>query len=335
MNTNTVSVRLTKHASKTDVPVLLIFFARPEIFVKVFDQVKKARPSKLFLYQDGPRENNPGDAEKIRNCRNIAEAIDWECEVHKFYQSKNVGCDPSEFIAQKWAFSMVDRCIVLEEDDVPAQSFFPFCAELLERFKDDVRINMICGMNHLGVSKENPHDYLFSVTGAIWGWASWKRVIDTWDEHYSFLDDHYAMRLLANLPPKHHDLGSFIRTAIQHRRSGKAYYETIFGASYLLNSRLNIVPTRNMISNIGIGADATHGSASLDVLPAGIRRVFNMKTHEIEFPLNHPKYVIADTEHAEGVFRIMGRGHPLVCRYRALMGRALRFKKKIKALFGL
>ena len=35
------------------------------------------------------------------------------------YQTKNQGCDPSEYLSQKWAFSIVDKCIVLEDDDVP------------------------------------------------------------------------------------------------------------------------------------------------------------------------------------------------------------------------
>ena len=35
-----------------DVAVLILFFNRPEPLKAVFSQVKKARPSKLFLYQD-------------------------------------------------------------------------------------------------------------------------------------------------------------------------------------------------------------------------------------------------------------------------------------------
>ena len=151
------------YKSNIDVPVLLIFFNRPETFSKVFEQVKKARPSKLFLYQDGARLNRPADKENVAKCRAIAEEIDWECDVHRLYQEENKGCDPSEFIAIKWAFSMVDACIVLEDDDVPSQSFFPFCKELLEKYKNDERINMICGMNINGITENVTSDYLFSV----------------------------------------------------------------------------------------------------------------------------------------------------------------------------
>lgn len=317
-----------------DVPVLLIFFARPEIFAKMFEQIKTARPRMLFLYQDGPRENHPEDCENIRKCRAIAEDVDWDCDVHKLYQPKNVGCDPSEFIAQKWAFSLVDRCIVLEDDDVPAQSFFPFCAELLEKYKNDERISMICGMNHLGISEGNPYDYLFSTSGAICGWASWKRVVDTWEEHYDFLDDEYALRLLRNLPRHLCKDEGYIQRATEHRREGKAYYESIFGSNMRLYSGLTIVPTKNMISNIGFGVGSVH-TGSLDIMPKAVRKIFYMKTHEINFPMKHPKYIICDMEHVKKVFRILGFGHPFVGRYRGWECRYLRYKLEVKRLLGL
>ena len=49
---------MMKQASKIDVAVLILFFNRPEHLKKVFEEVRKARPSRLFLYQDGPRSEN-------------------------------------------------------------------------------------------------------------------------------------------------------------------------------------------------------------------------------------------------------------------------------------
>ena len=99
-----------------DVSVLILFFNRPKLLAQVFEQVKKARPARLFLYQDGPRGER--DMPGIEACRKVVADIDWECEVHHNYQEKNYGCDPSEYMAQKWAFSLSDKCIVLEDDDV-------------------------------------------------------------------------------------------------------------------------------------------------------------------------------------------------------------------------
>ena len=180
------------HPAKIDVAVLLLFFNRPSTFRLVFDEVRKARPSRLFLYQDGPRSDK--DLQGIAECRAIAEQIDWECDVHRMYQEKNVGCDPSEYISQKWAFSIVDKCIVLEDDDQPSQAFFPFCKEMLDRYEHDDRISMVAGFNVDEVTPGVPYSYFFTSVCSIWGWASWRRVIDKWDGSYSFLDDEFACR---------------------------------------------------------------------------------------------------------------------------------------------
>lgn len=304
---------------KIDVPVLLIFFNRPGCFAQVFEQVKKARPSKLFLYQDGARNGNEKDKIGVAKCREIAEDIDWECEVYRLYQKQNFGCDPSEYIAQKWAFDHVDRCIILEDDDVPTQSFFLFCKELLERYKGDERVNMICGMNNLE-SFNTPYSYLFTETGSIWGWATWKRVVDEWESQYDFLQDHYNKQCLARyLENAGFDVKSKFKTWQSERDSGVEHYETILGSSQFLHHRLNIVPAKNMIINVGNTPEgSTHSMNNLDAIPRGLRRIYTMKAYEIEFPLKHPQYMINDVEFQRQLFRIMGVGHPYVQLYRRI-----------------
>lgn len=306
-----------------DVPVLLIFFTRAETFSQVFEQVKVARPSKLYLYQDGPRAGRPDDLKKIEECRRIAENIDWNCEVHTFYQEKNKGCDPSEFIAIKWAFSFEEKCIVLEDDDVPSQSFFPYCKELLDKYENDDRINMICGMNLCGVSENVTSSYLFSRCSSIWGWASWRRVVDAWEGDYSFLDDQETMTLLQdNLDHNYHvPFHSLTDYAAGHRKTGREHYESILSCNRNLYSRLNIIPKYNLITNIGIMADSTHNVGDIRLLPKGIRRVFNMKRYEIDFPLVHPRYMVENYCHAEQHMRILAIRHPWVRRYRTIEAR--------------
>ena len=116
----------------------------------MFEQVKKARPRVLLLWQDGPREGREEDVKNILECRKIADEIDWECEVHKNYHEKNMGCDPSTHLSHKWAFSLVDKCIILEDDIVPSQSFFRFCKELLDKYEYDTRVDRICGQTLYG-----------------------------------------------------------------------------------------------------------------------------------------------------------------------------------------
>lgn len=302
--------------AKIDVAVLILFFNRPETLEKVFEQVRIARPSKLYLFQDGAREGREDDVINIQKCREIVSDIDWECEVHRHYCERNNGCDPSGYLSRKWMFQMEEMGIILEDDIVPNQSFFVFCKELLEKYKDDQRINMICGMNNCEVTEHCPHDYLFSTSGSIWGWATWKRIIDEWSEHIDFVDDEYAVRLFNDMYKGKRETKKYIDRCRECNETGVAYFEYIQNGNALPRNRLNIIPKKNMISNIGFTGESTHGAAKYELLPKGIRRIFNMKTYEYEFPLNHPKFMMEDMEFLRKINRVMGEGYPLVRLYR-------------------
>ncbi len=295
-----------------DVAVLINFFTRPDHLERLFAQLRQARPSVLFLYQDGPRSE--ADMAGIMACRRVVdEAIDWECTVHRKYQERNYGVDPSGYIAQRWAFSVVDKCIVLEDDDVPAVSWFAFCKTLLDRYEHDERIGMITAFNPEEITPAVSADYFFSSNFSIWGWASWRRVIDTWQGDYAFMDEEETMadlRAVAKEKGLHDGLLGMMPV---HRASGKAHYESIFYSALLLNSQLAIVPTRNMLNNNGVTPDATHFSGSLATLPRGYRRIFTMKRHELDVAkMKHPRYVIDHLAYRHSVYRIMAWRHPWI-----------------------
>lgn len=284
-----------KFSSEVDVAVLLLFFTRTEITCRTFEQIRKARPSRLYLYQDGPRVGHLDDKKNINACRNAIEsAIDWDCEVHKLYQTDNLGCDPSEFIAQKWMFETETKGIIIEDDDVMAVSFFTYCKELLDMYEFDNRINIICGMNHLGIYEECPYDYFFSHGGgSIWGWATWKRVVEQWDSKYELLNEPYFCKLLEKR------LGNplynqWIDTCKMHIKSGREHYESILALTDFKNGGYNIVPKKNMTCNIGVSADATHCIDDIRTLPKKVRCQMYMETFEIKFPLVHPKFIMDD-----------------------------------------
>lgn len=299
---------------KLETPVLMIFFNRPEQFEKVFNAVRQASPRILYLYQDGARKNK-NDEYGINKCREILKKIDWDCEVHNWFRKENCGCDPSEYLSQKWVFSEVEKCIVLEDDDVPNQSFFLFCEDMLNKYENDERVNIICGMNHLGEYNKNNSDYFFSTICSIWGWASWSRVVNKWTSYYEFIQDSHTISNLKFLDRNTH-IREVLTASEKHCKSGIAYYETILASDMFLNHRLNIIPSKNLISNIGIAASSTHSADSIKKLPHGIRRVFNMSTYELDFPLQEPKYMVEDIVYQKKVKRILGWGHPLVKIYR-------------------
>ncbi len=278
---------------KTDVAVLCIFFARPEQFKQSFETVRRARPRTLLLWQDGPRKGRPDDVENIKKCREIADNIDWECEVHRKYHEENMGCDPSTHLSHKWAFSIVDKCIILEDDVVPSDAFFLFCKELLDKYENDTRIDRICGQTLYGGIPDDRYSYFFGRSGSSIGWASWRRVAESWESDYAFLHDPYYLNL-AKHRFGHRRFKKSLAIAKRREAEGKAYWEHIVGFRTTLQSGLVIYPTVNMIGNVGVSANATHAPDNIAELPREIQAVFLTKAENIEFPLKHPPYVIED-----------------------------------------
>ncbi|BCJ94684.1 hypothetical protein acsn021_22530 [Anaerocolumna cellulosilytica] len=304
-----------------DVPVLLFVFIRPDTLTKVFNEIKKARPRILILASDGPRDNHPEDMEKILKSREIVNEVDWDCKVYKLYFENNQGLYVMVQKALDFTFYYTDRCIFLEDDVVPSQSFFPFCAELLEKYKDDLRINMICGMNHLGIYKEPEADYFFTEAAAIWGFAMWKRTyLGFYDACYG--KSNYTMGRLKektrNRKPFYKNLREYcVNQTVNGHLGGPEFYLRFTGCS---QNRLNIIPKKNLIKNIGFGEGATHSAGDLAKLPLSVQKVFNMKVYPLTFPLTHPDYVIGDAKYEQLQDKITANNHPLMLALRKAEG---------------
>lgn len=314
--------------SKTDISVLLLFHARPDNFSQVWAEVKQARPARLFLYQDGPRmvdaegqavadPHQSKDYDGIVACRELVsdENIDWQCEVHRNYQERNYGCDPSGFMSQQWAFSLTDKCIVLEDDCVPSQSFFPFCKEMLDRYENDERITMIAGFNTDETSPTPLRDglqesYFFTRAFSIWGWASWARVILHRDGDYGFVKDTARFNELCAKVKREKVFTWMPRVCQDHAASGRAHFESIFWAYMFMHDGLAIMPRMNMINNIGL-TGGTHYDTDLRLKPRCQRAIFTMQRHEMWPPYTHPEQVKEWPQYLDSYLCRMGLDRPL------------------------
>ena len=171
---------------------------------------------------------------------------------------------------------------------------------------------MIAGFNTDEETPDVPDSYFFTSVFSIWGWASWRRVVDQWDGSYSFVRDEYNMKQLVTLARQRKYKPDMLKMFNDHSQSGKAYFETIFWSTMLFQSGLAIMPTKNQINNVGLTADSTHYSASLKTTPRGLRHIFTMQRKELEFPLKHPKYVIENVSYKERLYRRNAWGHPWI-----------------------
>ncbi len=295
-----------------DVPVRVNIWIRPEAQREQFEVLKKARPSIIFLQSDGGRNEKEWDA--IRQNRQIFEnEVDWDCTIYKLYEEENLGLYAMGRKVAAFIWERVDRCIFLEDDHVPSVCFFQYCAELLEKYKDDLRVDCICGMNHLGKSENVTSDYFFSRQGSIWGTATWKRAVEMRDRAFAYGKDPYVMEML-----KQSTKGNKIFWKRIKAYATQEYYEghvagTEFFREFAMygQNQLQIIPKYNMIKNVGATANSAH-SDTLDNLPKGTRRLINMQTYELEFPLKHPNYVIPDEDYEKKRNRILAYNCPWI-----------------------
>ena len=305
-----------------DVPVRVNIWIRPEAQKKQFEILKEARPSIMFLISDGGR--NDTEWEAIRQNRALFEnEIDWECTVYKIFEEKNNGLYTMSRKAADLVWSVTDRCIFLEDDHIVSVSYFRFAAELLEKYKDDTRIICICCMNHAGVWNDTSSDYFFSERGPIGAQAMWKRSYINRDFNLEYGKDPYVMKLLNQKLKKDK---AFAKT-VNGYASNAMYGNHIPGGEFFSRlavysqNQLYIIPKYNMMSNVGCTKNSEH-AAEYNLLPRGIRRIFNMKTYEYEFPLKHPKYVIADEKYMKFEDNVLCRNRPIK-----------KFFRKIEVLF--
>lgn len=295
-----------------DTPVALIFFARPDVLKETFTAIKKARPSKLFLIQDGARENRQDDVKNIKLCLDIVSDIDWNCQVFKNYSDVNLGCGMRIYTGLNWAFKYVDRLMIIEDDCKSSPGFFIFCNEILERYKNDDRMDMISGMNNLGVYEDVPSDYFFSQVGAIWGWATWKRAWDNVNFDLKVLEDPYALRLLTDVHGRYITKIGLRLKAAQDKGNKLSSWSFQRGLNMFFNNGMIIVPKKNLVSNIGITENSANSPGEMKLIPRGLRRLYNMKTYDVSLPLKHPTYIINDVRFKKKQDRIMGVSHPVI-----------------------
>ncbi|NDK55857.1 nucleotide-diphospho-sugar transferase [Pontibacter fetidus] len=284
-------------------PVLLIIFNRAHTTQKVFDRIRQVKPTKLYVAADGPRPHVPSDIEKCAETRRIVEQVDWDCEVKTLFREENLRCGVAPAQAITWFFENEEAGIILEDDCVPSKSFFWFCQELLQKYKNDTRVMHISGNNYLnGWRRDSDYSYYFSNKVSSWGWATWRRAWQLYDfnittypelKRKGYLDD-----IFLNKFEKAYRLSKVDDTYLNIEKGDVWDYQWDF--TVYSNSGLCIVPEVNLVRNIGFGEDATH--------------TFNqhedkakVEEQEISFPLRHPRFVIQDKESDKRYFNYIIR----------------------------
>ena len=239
-------------------PVLFLIFNRPNTTRQVFEAIKRAKPIKLYVAADGPRQNRKGDAERVAEARQIVTAVDWPCDVKILFRDQNLGCKQAVSSAIDWFFENEEQGIILEDDCLPHPDFFGFCETLLNRYAHDEQVWVVTGDNFQDGQWRGDAPYYFSRYNHVWGWASWRRAwikrdmnIDFWPKWKKSPE---WKAWLPNQAERAYWSGIFDRV-YRNKINSWAYPWT---ASVWFHGGLTATPNVNLVTNIGFGPDATH-----------------------------------------------------------------------------
>jgi hypothetical protein len=243
---------------KVQSPILLLVFNRPDTTLQVYNRIKQVKPKKLYIAADGPRQSVASDKNLCDETRKIFSNIEWECDVYRLFNETNKGCKVSVAEAITWFFDNEEEGIILEDDCLPAESFFYFCDTMLDKYRFDNRICTVTGSNMQSGNKWGDASYYFSQFSNIWGWATWKRF---WKNYDPFLAKYKEEDVIAQLPKIFDDM--FLREIwleifrkIKSNKIDTWDYQLQFLTFF--ENGLCVTPNVNFISNIGFREDATH-----------------------------------------------------------------------------
>ena len=227
-------------------------------------------------------------------------AVDWPCEVHTLFFETHQGIVKGFKASLDWFFENVEEGMMLEDDEIPDETYFRFCAEMLEKYRHNERVMCISGSNVLEHYDKpyREYSYYFLSIACVWGMATWRRAWKQYDPEIKRWPEIRDSRFLYDLLPSK-------ATASYFSQKFQGYFDHITNSwdgqwvfACLANKGLTIYSSRNLISNIGFNdVHAFHGVLA-DSLWA------NLPTEPLPFPLQHPPTIAVNKKWDEYGVRV-------------------------------
>jgi len=313
---------MTSLPYQTKSAVLFLIFNRPDTTGLVFEQIRLAKPTRLYVAADGPRAGRPAEAVLCAEAKAMVK-VDWDCEVKTLYRAENLGCRNGVSAAIDWFFSQEEEGIILEDDCLPANSFFRFCDTLLDKYRHDTRIRHITGCNLQHGKKWGDASYYFSNRTHVWGWASWKRVWDGYDINLTKYAESEVTEKLANIYDDAMVVDSWVNI-FKESKAGKIN-SWAYPLDFLnfFNNSLVIIPNANLVSNIGFMPGATNTISTDDVFA-------NIPLSEI-YDIVHPVFFVPEKK---ADLHIINLHFKIAEKWRRYNSPRRKIKRWLKSAFG-
>lgn len=258
-------------------PIAVFAYNRPRHLTQVLNalaECPEAPRSALTVFCDGSK--TPEDANAVASVRAVAHQArvsDAFGSVAIVEREANWGLSRSLIAGITAILNDHDRIIVLEDDIVVSPDFLTFMNAALEEYAEDDRVSSVHGFM-MDVEVDLPQT--FFIRGAdCWGWATWRRAWQHFEEDGSAL----LRRLDAAGLADDFDFGGafpYRNMLIEQTRGGVDSWAIRWYASTYLADLLTLYPGRSLARNIGQEGSGTHSIS---------RRSHEVEAQRFDFPL--------------------------------------------------
>ncbi len=270
---------------RCETPVVFFIYNRPSLVEKTFSAIRNARPTQLLVISDGPK-NSPEDEQLVQASRSHVSIVDWDCEVRFLFSPSNLGLRERIITGLDEAFRFYDAAIILEDDCMPSEYFFPFCEVLLSRYQN-TDVGLVAGFNN-GSFRSRSRKYYFSDFPEIWGWATWAPIWRQFREAEA-KREWSELEITSQLKSLNSRISRSRIARMARLNLALDTWDIEFAMHLIKMGKLTAIPDVNLVLNQGFGNDATHTK----FLPPGLVN----KTGELIVPLLEPARISAQRFH--------------------------------------
>lgn len=244
MNTNNLS----------KAPVLLLAYRKIDFLAELRTAIINYSPTKLYISHDYYRDEDEMDlVMRVRE-----ELSSWELpfEVEYIFYDKHHALNGAVQQSIDYVFSKEETLIVLEDDTIPSESFFPFCNAMLRKYAGSEEVGSIVGCN-LGSCHKPQTFFLGNFVIPHWGWASWankwkaaRRTDIPWGT--------YGDGVISKLSNRKDFFAHFLKKMTPEYIS----WDVTWAWALALNAQKSVLPGINLVTNRGFVPQGTYTNFS-------------------------------------------------------------------------
>jgi hypothetical protein len=241
-------------------PVVLFVYNRLEHTKQTIDALLRndlASKSELYIFSDAPKDEKTVDSvNKVRNYVQTISGFEKICIVNR---EVNYGLAKSIIEGVTEICMEHDRVIVLEDDLVTSPYFLQYMNRALEIYENEGSVVSIHG--YLFPVKNHFPETFFIKGAHCWGWATWKRGWEIFEQDGRKLLNELRQRGLEK-EFDYNGSAEYIEMLKGQIAGKNDSWAVRWYASAFLANKLTLYPCISLVKNIGLDSTGVHSSTT-------------------------------------------------------------------------